>query len=78
MRGRHGTRGWPAHGVRMAGGGGDVRRATIRARLAEVEQGGDGEDDRWARTRKRNKSNLKFETKVFLGLKIHEFFTGDR
>ena len=79
MRGRHGTRGWPAHGARMAGGGGDVRRATIRARLAEAKQGGgDGEDDRWARARKRNGSSLKFETKVFPGSNIHQIFTGDR
>src|SRR6185312_4539527 len=30
-RGRHGSRGWPARVARMAGGGGDVRRAAIRA-----------------------------------------------
>ena len=27
----HGSRGWPARVARMAGGGGDVRRAAIRA-----------------------------------------------
>jgi len=36
VRGRHGTRGWPARGARMAGGGGDVWRA-------EAEQGGEEE-----------------------------------
>jgi len=61
VRGRHGTRGWPARGARMAGGGGDVWRT-------EAEQGGgDGEDDRWARAWKIKKTSLKFETKVFSG-----------
>jgi len=31
VRGRHGSRGWLAHVARMAGGGGDVRHAAIRA-----------------------------------------------
>ena len=31
MGGRHSTRGWPARVARMAAGGGDVRRAAIRA-----------------------------------------------
>ena len=31
VRGRHGSRGWPARVARMAGGGGDVRCAAIRA-----------------------------------------------
>jgi len=46
---------------------------------AAAEQGGgEGEDDKWARTRKRKKSSLKFETKVFPSLKIHQIFTRDR
>ena len=34
----HGIRGWPARGTRMAGGGGDVRRAVIRALPTGAEQ----------------------------------------
>jgi len=46
---------------------------------AAIEQGGgEGEDDMWARARKRKKSSLKFETKVFPSLKIHQIFTRDR
>jgi len=35
---RHGSRGWPARVARMAGGGGDVRGAVIRALPTGVEQ----------------------------------------
>ena len=37
----HGIRGWPARGTRMVGGGGDVRRAMIRATHAEAERRAD-------------------------------------
>ena len=54
-------RGWPARGTRLAGDG-DACGAPSR-----TERRRRGEADRWARARKKNKSSLKFEMKVFLG-----------
>ena len=57
---RHGARGWLARVARMA----DVWHAEAEQVCREEEK---GEDDRWARARKRKKSSLKFGTKVLLG-----------
>ena len=59
-------------GARMADGGGDV----WSPRQSREED--KGEDDKWARARKRKKSSLKFETKLFPGSKIHQILTRDR
>ena len=67
VRGRHGSRGWPVRVPEMVGGGGDVWR--VRQSREEEE-----ETDMWARARKKKKVSLKFETKVFTGSKIHQFF----
>ena len=57
--------------ARMAGG--------VATCGAEAEQGGGEEEaDGWARARKKKKTSLKFEKKVFPGSKIHQMFTGDR
>ena len=52
MRGRNGSRGWPARGARLAGGVA-TRAAWGRVRRAEAEQGrGEEAADGWARARK--------------------------
>ena len=72
MRGRHGSRGWPARVMRMVGGGGDTGGAPKQSREEERRlMGGPGRG-------KIKKTSLKFETKVFLSSKIHKSFTGDR
>ena len=57
----HAERRSRACGARMAGGG-DACGAPSR-----TERRRRGEADRWAQARKKNKSSLKFEMKVFLG-----------
>ena len=74
VRGRHGSRGWPARCARMAGSGGDTCGASSRAGREEEQRRLTGAPG----LGKKKKLSLKFKTKVFPDSKIHKIFTGSR